>query len=311
MVDERALEISKKRGGENAESPFSVTELLEQSGEPFDHSKFRQRLREIRGGVMETGGIVFIPLVWGMPQPAENFTEDNRLPVRYTPRSLRTSYPRFNLRRDVPEVLEFGEWAFYDFTSKPDPMTEADVKARVQMVQDFEPLVFPEHRNGFFRMNGVTVITNEGGLARISLNFPDSLQPAEDSPLRVDTDLPVPYEDSFATRVFFAAVLHEMGLEADFIFHAVGTFQPQPIAGREGEYAVTDRERRVTSDLSSIPSARRRYLVFDEEMGRFVWTKQEGGPKTPEEVYRNIITAAHFEKDGNIAFEIESRPKTT
>lgn len=57
---------------DNAPSPTSITDELKKSGKPFDHGLFQQRVAELRTAVLDTGGIVFIPLIWGMPSPNES-----------------------------------------------------------------------------------------------------------------------------------------------------------------------------------------------------------------------------------------------
>lgn len=155
MVDNQALvetsgvrRIQPRQEAAQQESSFGVTDLLEQSDKPFDHEAFHKSLKSVRDKVIDTGGIVFIPLLWGMPDPEEYFEEGNQLRIYYDSDHL-TTYPEFTLRRPVSHVVRIGPFVARDYTSEPDPMTENDVNERVEAIHNFAPLVFPNHTNRF------------------------------------------------------------------------------------------------------------------------------------------------------------------
>lgn len=309
MAEDRSLvkarsAVPDEAGEPSREAPLGVAELLERSGEPFDHEAFREGLRGLKERVLEDeGGVIFVPLLWGTPDPSEGeITEDNQLVINYDVDNLAT-YPDFTLRRPGPSLRVIPGVGIVDDYSRPaDPMTEADVKERVRAVQQFEPLVFPNHPNGFNQMNGVTVLTDDEGLVRVSLNCPYPFFPVGDPLVKNEPTLPVPFYDDFQTRLFMAAMLHEMGFGPDFVYRATAfRVRPQAAASaHRGEY-VRD-EGQVLASLAAVPSLEGN-LVFDVPIMGRRWVPSGDLPKNPEEVYRTILTTARFTEDGSVAFE--------
>jgi hypothetical protein len=285
------------------ESPYSVEELLKDSGKPFDHELFRARLRELKDEVVDDGGVVLIPMTFGQPSPDEAIINDTELVLSYEPNSLFT-YSRNTLRAPKKHVERLGPLIIDDFTTEPDPMTEDDVRKRVEMVQNFEPLAFPAQPNRLNQMNGITVMTDAEGKMKISLNCPYPIMPSPESPVRGDSTLPVPGNDHLATRLYYAAVLHEMGFDADFIYRAVGTPQPIPVSDENGlSRTYKPDDQKVLSFLGSIPALRGN-RTFDAQTYTSQWVQSEALPYSQEEVWQTVITTARFGGNGNVIFGV-------
>lgn len=305
MSNDTALEKIQPPNPE-APSPIGVTEALKRSNRPFNHELFRQRLTALRHSIVETGGIVFFPIVWGSPHPEEQFTEDNQLVVKYDPDHL-TTYPLNTLRDPVPHLTQVGPFIAYDYKSEPDPMRVRDVEERVRMVQNFERLRFPTKQNRFNQMNGITIMTDVEGNVSVSLNCPYPLRLGEESSVRGDSTLPVTYpEDSFTTRVYYAAYLRVMGCDDKLIYGALAV-KPRPASAEiDGTY-VLDEAREILTALNRVPSLGS-YFVYDSDTHELRWTPPKGITATPKDVYRTILTTAHFQDNGNVRFEIIPKP---
>lgn len=149
-------------------------------------------------------------------------------------------------------------------------------------------------------------MTDEKGLVRISLNCPYPFPVSEESPVKPEYTLPVPYNDSFPMRVFCAAVLNEMGFDPDFVYRAVA-HQPRTTTPESAEKAEYEIDKRwMISDLRSVPSLEAN-IVFDPEEMVSRWVNSADMPDDPEEVYRTILTTARFGDDGDVTFKTTSQ----
>ncbi len=281
MTDSKALEMLPRPNPDpKAPSPIGVTEALRRLNRPFNHELFQQRLRALREFIVESGGIVFFPLVWGSPYPKDKFADDNQLVINYDPDNLAT----------------------YD----PEDMSVEEVQERVREVQTFERLRFPTKPSRFNQMNGIATMTDAEGNVSISINCPYPFILGTESPVKYDSALPVAYpEDSFTTRVYYAAYLRAMGCDSDFIYKALAIKPRSRSAIADGTYIPDEAEEALTA-LGQVPSLSK-YLDYDLA-GKLRWTPPRGTNTTPKDVYRTILTTAHFQDDGNIGFEIILKP---
>lgn len=291
----------------NPDEPSSttVTDALKKTNQPFNHELFRRRLIELRDSVMETGGIVFFPLVWGSPYPEEYFTENNQLGVNYDPDVL-TTYESHTLRDPVPHKEKIGPFIVQDYTSEPDPMLVKDVEERVKMVQSFQRLRFPTKPSKFNQVNYNTAMTDESGNVSVSLNCPYGLNLDKESPVRYDSDLPVSPLSDFTARVYYAAYLRAMGCSDDLIYKAVA-FQPKSLARETGNTFLLDEEQEALRALNEVPPLDT-YLKYDHITHKSKWTPPPEISVNPVEVHRAIITTAHFLDNGNVGFELTLKP---
>ncbi len=277
---------------------------------PFDHERFYSRLRELREEVVQDAGGTFIPLIFGMPRPtpysAEPISEDNKVAVSYEPNSL-TSYPRNTFRQGVPVSpvdLGNGMQARVPGLVQNDPMTEDDVNERVRMMREFDRLRFPNNPSEMNQMNGVTVITNNVGDVSISMNSPYPISLPQDSTLRHNEKLAVPFQTTLTNRLFLAAVLRKIGLAPNEVYQALAT-QPRAIDFEQRQYTVD--ERAIIGDLSAIPSLDP-FVIVDlkipaEHRDALRWEPSNGVTLSAEEMHKLVFTTARFDNEGNVIFD--------
>jgi len=246
-------------------------DALKIPGKQFNHSLFRQRIGELKPAVLDTGGVVFIPLVLGMPSPEEAvISPDNKVLVQYEPESLIT------------------------------------YSGKEEAISRFDRLQFPRKPNQYNQMNGITAMTDQEGNVCVSMNCPYPFSPTQESAIRADSSLSVPSNDTMQTRIFFAAYLKQMGFNPEFIAKAMA-LQPRPITGIEGDGYTTDSPDEIMTQLYNIPALRSYFTdrsEDDPENSVSAWTPPPGITATPEEVYKTIVTTACFQPDGTIAFDV-------
>lgn len=207
--------------------------------------------------------------------------------------------------------MRVGPLVVNDYTAEPDPMRLSDVKSREEMVYSFDRLRFPHKPNRINQMNGITTITDQEGNVSVSMNCPYPLRPTQESPVRGDSSLPVPFTDAPTTRIFYAAYLRRMGFESEFIAKALA-FQPRPATEIVNGIYNADSYERIMSELRSIPALHSYFSSTRENLER-VWTPPVGVTASPEDVYKAIMTTAQLQPDGNITFDINppQQPQTS
>ena len=252
----------------------SAIDVLKRPDKQFNHALFQQRIQELKTAVLDTGGIVFIPLVLGMPSLEEaKISPDNRVLVQYEPDYLLT------------------------------------YSGKEEAISRFDRLQFPQRPNQYNQTDGITAMTDQEGNVCMSLNCPYPFSPTPESAIRADTSLSIPTIDTMQTRIFFAAYLRKMGFDSEFISKAIA-LQPRTVTGTEGNGYTTDSHNEIMTQLYDIPALRSYFSDqstdnpedFDDSVGS--WNPPPGITATPEEVYKTMMTTACFQPDGTIAFDI-------
>jgi hypothetical protein len=283
------------------ESPAitGIGETLKLTEIEFDFDKFKTRLEESKELIEDDGYIVFIPVLWGQPLPVTK-VEDNTLKIETASDHL-ISYPENTLRPQVKNLEKIGPFIKNDYTMKPDPIKEGDVRERVENVRSLSPLRFPERLNKFNQENGVSAITDKDGRLKISINCPapvTNLGP--DSAFTRDDSLPVPFSDSMATRIYFAAILNQMGFDKEFVIRALSVRGMADI--ESGEFKDID-ESKLLVLLGQIPSLKNN-IIFNKETVMAEWVQTDEFPYGVKEVYDNILSTSHLDQQGKISFEV-------
>jgi len=294
MTDDRLVKTEPKRFQPASET---VVQRLERTGFVFDHEHFYQRLAEIKKLVsVDPSGSVFIPLLWGQPyiHGEENLISDkNVIKIEYDPSHL-LMFDRFTFRRPVKDVRSSGGVSVYMYTSTPESinMSDEDMVNRAQRVENFDLMVAPEYANIIHAQGGTTIITDESGLVRVSVNCPYGVALSKDSKFK-GADFPNIFDGSMITRIYLAAILRKMGFDSDLISQAT-SLDPREVS--HGEFAVMPE--RIINALYEVPSVKREYF----RQGR--WTKSVKHPHKPDDIYRAIMTTARFTEDHNVSFRI-------
>ena len=272
-------------------SNVSVEQLLRQESLAFNQEFFQSQVALAKDKILDTGGVVFIPLLFGMPCPDESTFKGNVLQVPY----------------EIDYLVSYSSNSFTDTEpnrSRQLPLRSRDVADRAQSVREHKILKFPNKPNCFHQMNGITTLTDDDAEVRISLNCPYPLVPSQESGIRHDSGLPVPFNDHITTRIYFAAYLRLMGFDNDFIANAL-SFQPVPMENTDGDTYSADSQDRMTGILLQIPilADTYRYSSKENEFSGH-WVASDGTTINAEKMYRLIIDSAVFQPDGSIKFDI-------
>lgn len=272
-------------------SSISVEQLLQQEGWAFDQESFRAQVIAAKDKVIDTGGVVFIPLLFGMPTPDESTFKDTVLQVPY----------------EIDYLVSYSSNSFTDTEpnrSRQLPLRNRDVTDRAQSVREHKILKFPNKPKCFHQMNGITTLTDDDAEVRISLNCPYPMVPSQESGIRHDSGLPVPFNDHITTRIYFAAYLRLMGFDNDFIANAL-SFQPVPMENTDGNTYSADSQDRMTGTLLQIPILADTFHYSSQENDSSgYWIASDGAVINAEKMYRLIIDSAVFQPDGSIKFDI-------
>ncbi len=295
MADDRLDTLEPKRFQPASET---VTQRLERTGFVFDHQHFYQKLTQIKDQVLiDTSGSVFIPLLWGQPYVYEKdnpISNKNVVEMKYDPDHL-LLFERFTFRRPVKDIRTVSGVSAYMYTSTPESlnMSDDDVLNRTQRTEKLDLMVAPEYRNILHQQGGTTVMTDETGLVRVSINCPYGLALPENSPVKGEADFPNIFDGSMITRIYLAAILRKMGHDNDLVVKAT-SLEPREVSPNEFSVA----EQRIIYALLEIPSVRKKYFQDGN------WIKSIETPSEPIDIFRAIMTSAQFDKDHNISFAI-------
>lgn len=226
-----------------------------------------------------------------MPCPDESTFKDAVLQVPY----------------EIDYLVSYSSNSFTDTEpnrSRQLPLRNRDVTDRAQSVKQHKILNFPNKPKCFHQMNGITTLTDDDAEVRISLNCPYPLVPSQESGIRHDSGLPVPFNDHITTRIYFAAYLRLMGFDNDFIANAL-SFQPVPMENADENTYSADSQDRMTGTLLQIPILADTFHYSSKE-NEFSghWIALDGTTINAEKIYRLIIDSAGFQPDGNIKFDM-------
>jgi hypothetical protein len=262
--------------------PKSVIEAIKDQPQIFNIDIFRERLSKLRDQVINDGGIVFIPLVWGIPSTRDAYPENGIIEVNTANWNLLA--PGINLLQGfLPRGYYKGGIYIDDFQVEDIPLTQDQINVGISMVSSFEEMKDTENKSSINFREGVTTMIDPNGRMYISFNSPTSL-PLKDpeniaeNEFKYNMNVPVPAGPNLATRLFYSAYLKEIGLNDDEIYSALNI----PI-GLEGDFKLRRENLHIVeSDYSDLGIA----MDSDAQLK-----------------HRQMFSSARFDDRGNIVYE--------